>query len=397
MRFSLADEATGNEEHFEFENGIRSFVEMLNADRHPLHTEVLIIRGEEGGVGCEVGLQWCQEREQIVLSFANDEYTGWGGTHVSGLRDAVIRSFDLFFRNRNLPDVRKPTGEEIRNGLTAVVSLRMARPSFVTAAKDELTSVEAQRAVREIVAPLLREIFDSEPTIPEAIVRSEPEALLGFLPGGVSTRKCRLFACACCRRIWRLQTDERSRSAVELAEEYADKHFTRQRISRQQLREVRGAAAAVLQSAGVGVTRFAATAAVDALRTNPDSIARAGFWAARAVAGNGRSAAAREGRAAERAAQAGLLRDILYSPFRRPSPVDRLCLAWNDGVVKRLAAAAYEERSLPDGALDTDRLAVLADALEDAGCTDSELLDHLRGSGPHVRGCWVIDLLLGRE
>jgi hypothetical protein len=61
-----------------------------------------------------------------------------------------------------------------------------------------------------------------------------------------------------------------------------------------------------------------------------------------------------------------------------------------------LAQAAYDERVLPAGTLDTARLAVLADALEDAGCADADLLGHLRGPGPHVRGCWAVDLLLGK-
>jgi hypothetical protein len=64
--------------------------------------------------------------------------------------------------------------------------------------------------------------------------------------------------------------------------------------------------------------------------------------------------------------------------------------------VPRLARAAYEERHLPPGRLDAARLAVLADALEEAGCADAGLLDHLRGLGPHVRGCWAVDLAFGR-
>ena len=61
-----------------------------------------------------------------------------------------------------------------------------------------------------------------------------------------------------------------------------------------------------------------------------------------------------------------------------------------------LARAAYDQRELPSGALDTTRLAVLADALEEAGCDQADLLTHLRGPGPHVRGCWVVDLILGK-
>ena len=62
-----------------------------------------------------------------------------------------------------------------------------------------------------------------------------------------------------------------------------------------------------------------------------------------------------------------------------------------------LAQAAYDERELPSGTLDATRLAVLADALEEAGCPDRTILDHLRGPGPHVRGCWAVDLLLGKS
>jgi hypothetical protein len=92
-----------------------------------------------------------------------------------------------------------------------------------------------------------------------------------------------------------------------------------------------------------------------------------------------------------RAAQAALLRD-LFSPFR---PV-AVSSTWRTPQLLALAQAAYEQRELPSGQLDASRLAVLADALEEAGCDQANLLAHLRGPGPHVRGCWVVDLLLGK-
>ena len=72
-------------------------------------------------------------------------------------------------------------------------------------------------------------------------------------------------------------------------------------------------------------------------------------------------------------------------------------LTWHEGVVMRLAQAAYYERSLPDGTLDSARLAILADALQEAGCTDEEILAHLLSPGPHVRGCWALDCILGKS
>jgi hypothetical protein len=78
--------------------------------------------------------------------------------------------------------------------------------------------------------------------------------------------------------------------------------------------------------------------------------------------------------------------------------IDPDWLTWNDGTVGRLARAAYDGRRMPAGEMEPERLAVLADALEDAGCRDQEVLGHLRESGKvHYRGCWVLDLLLGRS
>jgi hypothetical protein len=98
-------------------------------------------------------------------------------------------------------------------------------------------------------------------------------------------------------------------------------------------------------------------------------------------------------RNAEGAAQAALLRDVLGNPFR-PVTVSPACLTPQ---VVALAEAAYDQREMPSGTLDYARLAVLADALEDAGCDQADLLGHLRGPGPHVRGCWAVDLILGKQ
>ena len=102
--------------------------------------------------------------------------------------------------------------------------------------------------------------------------------------------------------------------------------------------------------------------------------------------------------AREEQGQADLFRDLFGSlPFRPLPPITPSVLAWNDGTVRRLAEEAYRERLLPQGRLDLQRLAVLADALEEAGCTDADFLGQLRGPGPHVRGCWPLDLCLGKS
>jgi hypothetical protein len=94
----------------------------------------------------------------------------------------------------------------------------------------------------------------------------------------------------------------------------------------------------------------------------------------------------------DRRARAELLRDVVGNPYR-PVNIPAAWLAWEGGIVVGLARGAYEKRELPSGRLDAGRLAILADALEEAGCDDHILLGHLRGPGPHVRGCWAVEAL----
>lgn len=91
-------------------------------------------------------------------------------------------------------------------------------------------------------------------------------------------------------------------------------------------------------------------------------------------------------------------RESVFPPTAdHSSSITPAMLSWNNGIIPRLAQAAYDERTLPDGTVDNARLAVLADALEEAGCTDEQILTHLRDGGEHAPGCWVIDLLLGKR
>jgi hypothetical protein len=92
--------------------------------------------------------------------------------------------------------------------------------------------------------------------------------------------------------------------------------------------------------------------------------------------------------AAEQAVQIGRIRCIIGNPFR-PVRVDPAWLCWHDGVIVQMARSIYDERRFED-------LPILADALEEAGCTDPEILAHCRGPGDHVRGCWPVDLILGK-
>jgi hypothetical protein len=215
--------------------------------------------------------------------------------------------------------------------------------------------------------------------------------MLRVLRGKASERKIRLFEVACCRRIWQLLPDGRSRQAIEVAESFADAQATEE--------ELETAADAAWSVWDADRERASAEGKWD--RGSPDlpytpsaaayNVATPlGWWggAPAFVAPHEITREATANSGMEGAEQAVLLRDIFGNPFR-PVAVDPSWLAWNGGIVVKLAQAVYDERAF-------DRLPMLADALEEAACHDAGILTHCRGPGPHVRGCWVVDLVLGK-
>jgi hypothetical protein len=217
----------------------------------------------------------------------------------------------------------------------------------------------------------------------------DPQAMLEFLwtSGKASDRKLRLFACACCRRIWPLLTDERSRRAVEVAEGFADGQVSREELA---------AACAAADRAHCEAPRQANFRSLDAAPHTAEEDLSCSAADAAASAADAVQIAARgdeKAKVEECQKQATLLHCIFASPFRPPPALDPRLLTPD---LVALAQSIYEEWELPGGILDRSRLAVLADALEDAGCPDAELLGHLRGGGEHVRGCWAVDVLTGR-
>ena len=208
---------------------------------------------------------------------------------------------------------------------------------------------------------------------------TEPEKMLAFVGAKASDRKLRLFACACCRRIWHLLADERSRRVIEVAERYADGLVSEDEciVCRE---------AAYDAHCDHGPTNNAWTAAAYNTACPPHNFADFA-WDCASNAQQARSSKA------EPRSQASLLRDVLSNPFR-PVPV---AAKWRTANLVNLAQAVYEEREFPSGQLDNMRLGVLADALEEAGCDNADILSHCRQPGPHVRGCWAVDLALGKE
>jgi hypothetical protein len=219
-----------------------------------------------------------------------------------------------------------------------------------------------------------------------------PNSLLLTLKGKRLPRQRRLFAAACCRRWLQEMLDPESRRAVEVAEDYADGLAAREALE-----------AAYRAAQAVASGRLALCLAAKESEAGP-------LWkvwglehaAQVACASSGMEEAGgeiltrisqlgdQELLDQEKRAQTSLVRDIFGNPFRPQPSIDSSWLSWNDGTVGKLAQAIYDDRAF-------DHLPILADALEEAGCTDEDILNHCRQPGEHVRGCWVIDLVLGKR
>ena len=213
---------------------------------------------------------------------------------------------------------------------------------------------------------------------------ADPTPMLRFLQErGISERKSRLLACACCRRIWDLLTDPRSRSAVEVAERFADDEASRRELW-------------TAKRDAVSVRGMAANAAYWAASAKPSSpllnaFDAAGDAFARQVTGEATRDAAAIWDAAQGQSQrfqASLIREVMGDPFR-DYPLAPRWLAWEGGTVVHLARGIYHDRAF-------DRMPILGDALDEAGCTYDAVLGHCRSGDEHVRGCWVLDLVLGK-
>lgn len=212
----------------------------------------------------------------------------------------------------------------------------------------------------------------------EWLACENPLVMLQFLEGRASNRKLRLFAVACCRRLWHLLEETPSRQAVLTAERFADGLATPQELEDAQEEAVdagrqgdgRGPVACChLRPDGcypVEVARYVAGEMID-------------------VMDNRQGLSDKECQAQLRA-EAAVLKDIFGNPFR-PASIDT---GWLSPNAMALAQAIYDERTF-------DRLPELADALEAAGCNDADILGHCRQAEPHVRGCWVVDALLLRS
>ncbi|HTQ40445.1 MAG TPA: DNA gyrase subunit B [Pirellulales bacterium] len=170
VRIFLKDEQTAQHDEFHYERGIVEFVEHLNRSSEPLHNDVVYISGEQDGVGYEIALQYCGEYTENVHSYVNNINTIEGGTHVSGFRTALTRTLNQYGKKEDLLKDLIPTGEDVREGLTAIISMRVPHPQFEGQTKTKLGNGEVEGIVNSVVGDGLGKYLEENPKIAKVIV-----------------------------------------------------------------------------------------------------------------------------------------------------------------------------------------------------------------------------------
>lgn len=177
-RLDLLESDQPHEEIYYYEGGIREYVSYMNREKQPIHEEIIYINSERNNVQVEVALQWCLDAyTDNLFGFANNIRTIDGGTHLEGLKAVLTRTMNAMARKRNkLKDDDKLAGENIREGLTGVISVKVPEPEFEGQTKTKLGNTEVRGIVDTIVGEVLTEYLEFRPGIADAILDKAIEA-----------------------------------------------------------------------------------------------------------------------------------------------------------------------------------------------------------------------------
>ena len=179
-RSSIDDERDGKNHNFLYEGGIREFVEFLNKNRTPVNDRPVVMNGERDGITVDIALQWNDGYTETTYSFANNINTTEGGTHMSGFRSALTRTINYYASKNNLTEKLSESigGDDVREGMTAVISVKIPQPQFEGQTKTKLGNTEVKGIVEGIVNDRLGAFLEQNPAIAKRIVAKVVDAAL---------------------------------------------------------------------------------------------------------------------------------------------------------------------------------------------------------------------------
>ena len=179
VRIFFKDERSGKEQEFYYEGGIKSFVQHLNKTKAPLFPDPIYIASERGGISLELALQYNDSYNETVSTYANNINTIEGGTHLAGFRAGLTRIVNNYAQQNNYfkgKDGAKLDGEDIREGLTAIISVKIPQPQFEGQTKTKLGNSEVKGLVEQLMGEKLPRIFEEKPAIAKAILSKAMDA-----------------------------------------------------------------------------------------------------------------------------------------------------------------------------------------------------------------------------
>lgn len=173
VKIEFSDERDGYKELFHYEGGIKSFVEYINKSKKPLDHEVMYIEGEKDTTKVEIAMQYTESYNETIVSFTNNIKTVDGGTHVVGFKSALTRALNDYARNKNILKEKDDnlSGDDVREGITAVVSVKLNNPQFEGQTKGKLGNSEARTVVDSVVYEHLSFYFEENPKIVRTIIQ----------------------------------------------------------------------------------------------------------------------------------------------------------------------------------------------------------------------------------
>jgi DNA gyrase subunit B len=178
LKFVFIDEKNGKNDTYHYEGGIKSYVEYLNRTKSKIHDDIILLSGEKDDVQIEIAIQWNDSYSETLLSYANNINTHEGGTHVSGFRTALTRIVNGFGKENDMFKGmgEQLTGDDIREGLTSVISVKISHPQFEGQTKTKLGNSEVEGLVQSIVSEKLRIFFEQRPNIAKKIIGKAVDA-----------------------------------------------------------------------------------------------------------------------------------------------------------------------------------------------------------------------------